>query len=66
MRASVPPPARLRFDAGLTSNIDVVAAQQEQSRVDELETSTLYDLYLARANLARAQGDVSLFLGNIR
>jgi len=58
--------ARLRFDAGLTSNIDVVAAQQEQSRVDELEISALYDLYLARANLSRAQGDVSLFLTDLQ
>jgi len=57
--------ARLRLGAGLVSNIDVVNAQQEQSRIDELEISALYDLYLARANLSRAQGDVSAFLANL-
>lgn len=54
--------AQLRFEAGLTSNIDVVAAQQDQAQVDELEIQTLYDFYLARANLAKAAGDVAAFL----
>jgi outer membrane protein TolC len=54
--------ARLRFEAGLTSNIDVVAAQQDQAQADELEIQTLYDYYLARANFAKAVGDVTAFL----
>ena len=54
--------ARLRFEAGITSNIDVIQAQQEQARADELEIQTLYDFYLARANFAKALGDVAAFL----
>ena len=54
--------AQLRFEVGLTSNIDVIQAQQEQTRADELEIATLYDLYLARANYAKAQGDIAAFL----
>ncbi|MBI1358566.1 MAG: hypothetical protein GC160_29875 [Acidobacteria bacterium] len=54
--------AQLRFEAGLTSNIDVVSAQQDQARADELEIQTLYDFYLARANLAKATGNITAFL----
>jgi len=54
--------SQLRFEAGLTSNIDVVSAQQDQARADELEIQTLYDYYLAQANLAKAVGDVTAFL----
>lgn len=54
--------SQLRFEAGLTSNIDVVAAQQDQAQADELEIQTLYDYYLARANFAKAVGDVTAFL----
>lgn len=54
--------AQLRFEAGLTSNIDVVSAQQDQARADELEISTLYDYYLARANFAKSLGDTASFL----
>ena len=55
--------ARLRFEAGLTSYIDVVSAQQDRARADELEIQTLYDYYLARANFSKATGDVTAFLG---
>lgn len=54
--------SQLRFEAGLTSNIDVVSAQQDQARADELEIQTLYDYYLARANFSKAVGDVTDFL----
>jgi outer membrane protein TolC len=54
--------SQLRFEAGLTSNIDVVSAQQDQAQADELRVQTLYDYYLARANLAKAVGDVTAFL----
>ncbi len=54
--------SQLRFEAGLTSNIDVVSAQQDQAQADELKIQTLYDYYLARANFAKAVGDVTAFL----
>lgn len=54
--------SRLRFEAGLTSNIDVVSAQQDQAQADELEIQTLYDYYLARANFAKAIGNLAAFL----
>ena len=54
--------AQLRFEAGVANNLEVVDAQKERARTDELEVSALYELYLARANLAKAVGDIASFL----
>jgi outer membrane protein TolC len=54
--------ARLRYGAGLTTNLDVVAAQGSLAEAEEDEIRTRYDEALAAARLARACGDVRLIL----
>jgi outer membrane protein TolC len=53
--------ARLRFSAGLATNIDTIVAQGTEAQAEEQEIQARYDHLLARAKLARAQGDVYSF-----
>lgn len=53
--------ARLRFSAGLAANIDTIVAQGTLAEAEDREIRARYDMQLARARLARAQGDVYLF-----
>jgi outer membrane protein TolC len=55
--------ARLRYGAGLTTNLDVVTAQGNLSEAEEEEIHARYDMLLARARLAQARGSVVSFLG---
>ncbi|MBF0546119.1 MAG: TolC family protein [Candidatus Riflebacteria bacterium] len=48
--------ARHRFEAGITSNIDVVNAQDEFARATDNKIDALFHLNQARANLAKALG----------
>ena len=54
--------ARLRYSAGLTTNLDVVTAQNNLAQAEEEEIRARYDGLLAHARLARARGDVMSFL----
>jgi outer membrane protein TolC len=54
--------ARLRYSAGLTTNLDVVTAQGNLAQADEEEIRARYDGLLADARLARARGNVLLFV----
>lgn len=53
--------ARLRYSAGLTTNLDVVTAQNNLAQAEEEEIRARYDGLLAHARLARARGDVMSF-----
>ena len=56
-----------RFIAGVTTNLEVVQAQESVAINDESITSNLYTLNVAKARLARAMGDaertIKVFLG---
>ena len=54
--------ARLRFAAGLATNIDTIVAQGRLAEAEDEEIRTRYAHQLARAKLARAQGNVRGFL----
>jgi OMF family outer membrane factor len=54
--------ARLRYGAGLTTNLDVITAQGNLAQTEEDEIRTRYDGLLASASLARARGDVMAFV----
>jgi outer membrane protein len=54
--------ARLRFVAGLATNIDTVVAQGTLAEAEDGEIRARYEQQLARARLARAQGNVYGFL----
>lgn len=54
--------ARLRYGAGLTTNLDVITAQGELAQAEEDAIRARYDALLAQANLARARGNVRLFV----
>lgn len=54
--------ARLRYGAGLTTNLDVITAQGNLAQTEDEEIRTRYDVLLAQANLARATGDVMAFV----
>jgi len=54
--------ARLRYSAGLTTNLDVVTAQNILAQAEEEEIRARYDGLLAHARLARARGDVMSFV----
>lgn len=54
--------ARLRFAAGLATNIDTVIAQGALAEAEDREIQVRYQVQLARARLARAEGDVYRFL----
>jgi outer membrane protein TolC len=53
--------ARLRYGAGLSTNLDVVNAQSSLSIAQEEEIGREFEISLAAANLARARGDVGQF-----
>jgi outer membrane protein TolC len=54
--------SRLRYGAGLATNLDVVTAQGEVSETEEEEQRTRYETLVATARLAAAQGDVMAFV----
>jgi outer membrane protein TolC len=54
--------ARHRFEAGVSSNIEVINAQDELARATDNHISALYRLNQARADLARATGQLEAFL----
>lgn len=54
--------ARLRFAAGLATNIDTVIAQGALAEAEDREIQARYQQQLVRARLARAEGDVYRFL----
>jgi outer membrane protein len=50
--------AQARFGGGLSTNLDVLAAQETVADVEAIEIQCRYSFYVARARLARAEGDV--------
>jgi outer membrane protein len=54
--------ARQAFEAGVTDNLDVISAQEAVAIAEDNEIHSLFDVTLARANLARSGGDVAGFL----
>jgi outer membrane protein TolC len=50
--------ARARFGGGLSTNLDVLAAQETVAEVEAIEIQCRYNSYVARARLARAKGDL--------
>lgn len=54
--------AKLRYEAGLSTNLDVVTAQSNLAQAEEEEIRTRFDSLLARARLAQARGNASGFL----
>lgn len=54
--------ARLRYEGGLTSNLDVVTAQGELAQSEEAEIRAKYAGWIAEAKLARARGNVRSFV----
>lgn len=54
--------ARLRYGAGMTTNLDLVTAQSEQAASEETEIQARYDRLRAVVRLARARGDVAAAL----
>ena len=49
--------AQRRFAAGVSTNIDVITAQDELARASDNQIEALYRYNLSRADLARATGD---------
>jgi outer membrane protein TolC len=56
--------ARLRYEGGLTSNLDVVTAQGELAQSEEATIRARYIGWVAEAKFARARGDVRVFAEN--
>lgn len=54
--------ARLRFQAGMTTNLDVTTAQSNLAEAQEEQIRARYQGLLAEAKLARARGDVLTFV----
>jgi outer membrane protein len=50
--------AQRRFQAGVTTNIEVITAQDELARANDNQIGALYQFNLARAALARATGTI--------
>jgi outer membrane protein len=50
--------AQRRFQAGVTTNIEVITAQDELSRASDNQIGALYQFNLSRAALARATGTI--------
>lgn len=50
--------AERRFRAGVTTNIEVVTAQDELARASDNQIEALYRFNQSRANLARAMGEI--------
>jgi outer membrane protein len=55
--------AERRFAAGVTTNIDVITAQDDLARADDNQIKALYRFNQARADLARAEGDAEAVYG---
>lgn len=53
--------ARLRYEAGMATNLDVVTAQGELAQSEEELIRARYNGLVAEAHLARARGNVRLF-----
>jgi outer membrane protein TolC len=52
--------ARLRFEAGLATNLDVTVALGNLAEAEDAEIRARYDALLARARLAQARGNINL------
>ena len=52
---------RLRFGAGMATNVDVVTAQSRLAESQELEIRSRYKAMLAKARLARAKGNLMAY-----
>lgn len=50
--------AQRRFAAGVTTNVEVITAQDELARANDNQIAALYQFNLSRASLARATGQV--------
>jgi outer membrane protein len=50
--------AQRRFAAGVTTNVEVITAQDALSRANDNQIGALYQFNLSRASLARATGEV--------
>ena len=50
--------AQRRFQAGVTTNIEVITAQDELARASDNQIGALYQFNLSRAALARATGTI--------
>jgi outer membrane protein TolC len=50
--------ARLRFDAGISENLDLIRAQEELAQAEDREIRAALDLQLAQVSLAAATGSV--------
>jgi outer membrane protein len=50
--------AQARFGGGLSTNLDVLAAQEAVAEVEAAEIQYRYNYYVARARLARARGSI--------
>lgn len=50
--------AQRRFQAGVTTNIEVITAQDELARASDSQIEALYQFNQSRANLAVAMGDI--------
>jgi len=55
--------AERRFEAGVTTNIEVITAQNDLARADDNQIKALYRFNQARADLARAEGDAEAVYG---
>lgn len=51
--------ARLRFEGGLATNLEVVSAQGQLAQAEDAEIRARYDALIARARLAYAGGEVA-------
>ncbi|MEQ1885819.1 MAG: TolC family protein [Bryobacteraceae bacterium] len=54
--------ARLRFEGGYTGSLDVATAQGELAQMEEEAIRIRYQEWMAEAKLARARGNVRLFV----
>jgi outer membrane protein len=50
--------AQRRFQAGVSTNIEVITAQDELARASDSQIGALYQFNQSRANLARAMGEI--------
>ena len=50
--------AQRRFQAGVTTNIEVITAQTSLAQANDNQIEALYDFNQSRANLARAMGEI--------
>jgi outer membrane protein TolC len=50
--------AQRRFQAGVTTNVEVITAQDALARASDNQIGALYQFNLSRASLARATGEI--------